>query len=368
VRTLTWREVEDILAGATILGCGGGGGFSEGRDSLRGLYDQGLTVTLAAPDEISDDALVGCPYAVGAMTSGDENTYGEHPFTEEFPGVLALHALASHLGREFEALICGELGGTSIADAFFPAATLGIPVIDADPCGRAVPEIEHSMFALHGLPTAPMAVVNEIGETVLMTTVADDRRAESLVRAISAASRDAVWVADHALEWGQLRSAAVPGTIGLAERVGRASREATSVGGVPAAAAAAGEGFIVFEGTVASYEWSNNEAFTTGETVLAGTGEFATSTYRVWFKNENLLAWRDDVPDVSCPDLICLMDASDGTPITNPRVAVGSQVTVIAFPSPPQWRTDKGIASLGPGHFGFDISFVPVEARHEASR
>lgn len=156
MRTLTWSEVEDVLAGATILGCGGGGEFSDGLEPLKIVYEQGLAVTLAAPDEISDSALVACPYAVGSMTSGDMSVYGEHPFTEELPGVLALRALADHVGREFDALICGELGGTSVADAFFPAAKLGIPVIDADPTGRAVPEIEHSMFSLHGLPPAPL--------------------------------------------------------------------------------------------------------------------------------------------------------------------------------------------------------------------
>ena len=40
---------------------------------------------------------------------------------------------------------------------------LDLPVVDADPVGRAVPEIEHSLFKVHGLPIAPQAVTNEVG-------------------------------------------------------------------------------------------------------------------------------------------------------------------------------------------------------------
>ena len=104
----------------------------------------------------------------------------------------------------------GELGGTSISDAFFPAAMLGLPVVDADPVGRAVPELEHSLFKVNGLPIAPEAVVNEAGDTVIVTRVADDGRAEALVRALAVASRNLVWVADHALPWGLLRDVGHP--------------------------------------------------------------------------------------------------------------------------------------------------------------
>jgi len=367
MRTLTWNEIENILAGATILGCGGGGELAEGREYMRRIYDEGRAVDLAAPDEIAADALVACPYGVGAMTVGDESDYGGRPFTDEHPGVLAVRALADHLGCEFAALICGELGGTSIADAFFPAALLGLPVADADPVGRAVPELEHSMFFVHGLPIAPQAIVNEIGDTALITRVADDARAESLVRALSIASRNLVWVADHALPWGDVCDVAIPGTISLAERVGRAQREAAAAADVAAAVATAGEGFVVFRGAVTSYEWRNAGGFTVGETLLTGVDDYAASTYRIWFKNENLMTWRDGVPDVRCPDLVCLIDESRGVPATNPYVCVGSWVTVLAFPSAAQWRTNGGLATLGPRHFGFDIDFVPVEVQRGAS-
>jgi hypothetical protein len=367
MRTLSWDDIEDILAGATILGCGGGGELAEGREQMRRAYDAGHQVRLVAADELSAEALVSCPYGVGAMLVGDEAAYGGRPFADEHPGVLAVRALAEHLGSDFAALICGELGGTSIADAFYPAAMLGLPIVDADPVGRAVPELEHSLFYVHGVPIAPQAVVNEIGDTVLITRVADDLRAEALVRALSVASRNLVWVADHARAWGELRGAAVLGSIGASLAVGAAWRQARAGGAdVPSAVAAAAHGAVVFRGRLESQVTADADGFTVGDTRIAGRGDDDGAAYRIWFKNENLMAWRDDVPDVMCPDLICVLDEATGAVVTNPFATGGAGVAVVGLPAPPQWRTAKGIATLGPRHFGFDVEFVPLEERVSA--
>jgi DUF917 family protein len=363
MRTLSWQEVDDILMGATALGCGGGGDYEEGRDLMRRAYDEGRAVSLASPDELADDALVCVPYGVGGLTVGDPEVYAGREFPAEHASVLAVRALAAHLGVGFAALLTGELGGTSISDAFFPAAMLGLPVVDADPVGRAVPEIEHSLFKIHGLPIAPQAVTNEIGDTVIVTRVADDQRAEALVRALAVASRNLVWVADHALPWARVRPAVVEGALGLAQRVGEALRAARERGEDAAAAvAAASGGRVVFRGRVTSFAWEERDGFTWGELELAGESADAGSTYRVWSKNENLLAWRDGEPDVTAPDLICCF-AGTGEPVTNPHHQAGAAVTVVGVPAAPQWRTPAGVATLGPRHFGFDLDFVPFEER-----
>jgi hypothetical protein len=38
-------------------------------------------------------------------------------------------------------------------------------------------------------------------------------------------------------------------------------------------------------------------------------------------------------------------------------------VTVVGIPAAPQWRTQAGIATLGPRHFGFEFDPVPLEER-----
>ena len=145
------------------------------------------------------------------MTSGDDERYVGLPRAERHPTVLALETLFEYTGGRLAGVIPGELGATSVAEAFYPAAALGLPVVDADTAGRAVPEMQHSAFFLARLPIAPQAIVNEFGETLLVKSVLDDRRSEALVRALAIASHNVVWVADHALPASRLRTATVPG-------------------------------------------------------------------------------------------------------------------------------------------------------------
>jgi hypothetical protein len=363
MRTLALSEVGDILLGGTVLGCGGGGDPAEGRKFMKRAYERERSVTLVTPEELAETALVGCPYGVGGLTRGSEEEYAGVPRVEEHPVVLSVQALSEYLGRAFDAMITGELGGASVADAFYVAAVLGLPVVDADSAGRSVPEFEESMFYLHGLPPAPLAVVNEIGDTAVLTKVASDQRAEAFTRALAMASRNQVWVVSHALPWRQLREAAIPGAISQSWSIGTALREAREAGADGATAVArAGGGRVAFRGTVTKSEWQDVKGFTVGETTLAGLDGDTGTTYRIWFKNENLVTWRDGVPALTCPDLICVLDGDSGEPVTNPNARVGQRLAVIGLPAPASWRTADGLKVLSPRHFGFDIDYAPLQS------
>ena len=66
------------------------------------------------------------------------------------------------------------------------------------------------------------------------------------------------------------------------------------------------------------------------------------------------------------PDLIVVMDAETGGPITTEELRYGFRVVVIGAPCVPAWRTAEGLALVGPRYFGYDIDFVPVEERFPA--
>lgn len=74
-----------------------------------------------------------------------------------------------------------------------------------------------------------------------------------------------------------------------------------------------------------------------------------------------LLAKKDGAVLASTPDLICALDYETGRPITTETLRYGSRIHVIALPSDPKWRTEKGIDVAGPKYFGYDIEFKPVE-------
>jgi DUF917 family protein len=61
------------------------------------------------------------------------------------------------------------------------------------------------------------------------------------------------------------------------------------------------------------------------------------------------------------PDLICLLDLETGEPITTEQMAYGYRVIIFGLPCDPKWRSDHGLKLVGPGYFGYDADYVPIE-------
>src|SRR6185312_3053467 len=94
--------------------------------------------------------------------------------------------------------------------------------------------------------------------------------------------------------------------------------------------------------------------------IIDGTGAFAGSRLRIWIKNEHHVAWKDDKPIATSPDVIAVLDPVTCKPLTTlGDVKEGEAVAVFAMKCfDDAWRTSGGKALLGPRHFGFD--FDPV--------
>jgi len=361
VRIVTTEDAGAALVGATVMGCGGGGDLAEGMKLVTRYADRGLELLLADANELPDSTMVVCPYGVGSLDPDlDDPHYNGLTVAAEYPALTAVKDLQDYMGIEFGAVISGELGGWSLAEAFYVAAALGVPLLDADPAGRAVPEVQHSLFGVGGISVTPQSIANEFGESVIVRRVANDFRDEALVRAMSLISRGAVCVADHPAPLGAVRRASIPGAISTAEGVGRAFLDHAS-GDAAAAVAEAGGGRVLFRGTISSCSYDDRDGFTIGELTVAGDGDHRGSELRVWYKNENLISWLDGETYVTTPDLLCALDEDLREPLTNPHASVGKRVAIVGLPAPRQWRTSAGLEVLGPRSFGFEIDYRPLE-------
>lgn len=361
MRELSRGELFDIIVGAAILGCGGGGTIEEGL----GLIDRGLregaVYRLACPDEFDPEALTFTSYGVGPLiVEADDAPRAGVPKPVEYPGVTAARDLEAYVGSRFAAGMTGELGGTSVAESMYIAASLGLPTLDLDAVGRAVPDVQMSLLTIHGVAITPQAVANELGEAVIVTRVADESRSETLIRALARASREFVWVADHPMTIAEARKATIPGALTRCLGIGSALRAAREGGGdVAAEVARSGGGTTVFRGLVSGHEREDVEGFTAGSYTVAGSGGYEGASLRVWYKNENMLSWRDGALHVTAPDLICVLD-EDGFPLINPVDVTGTDVTVLGFPADEKWLTPRGLDLLGPGVLGVGAPYRPL--------
>lgn len=364
MKTLTRQNLEDILHGAAILGTGGGGELKEGLSLIDDALSKGKEFKMVTLDEAPQDALVCTPYILGAISAlpeHEERQYERLPRVSE-PAILAAYRrFQEYLGREFYGTISCELGGSNTAVSFYAAAISGHYIIDADPAGRAVPEITHSTYYLNGLPAAPIVMANEFGEAIICENVMDDMRAEHIVRALSKVSRNVLAAIDHALEIHQIRDAVIPGAISMAMQMGTVWREARqSETDVAQALANQGNGFVAFRGVIGDNDWKTEEGFTLGNVSISGSGSYDGNAYRIWLKNENLLGWLNEKVHATIPDLICMIDTDTGEPVTNPNYRTGQNVAVIILPAPEAFTTPKGLEAFGPAYAGLDRDYCPA--------
>lgn len=361
---LTRQDLYDILYGCAILGTGGGGSLEKGLARIDEALARGKRFRLVDFSEVPDEAWIAIPYMCGSIsptTAELETQYAGLPELDEPMPYLAYKALEQYVGAEFYGVMSTELGGGNTAEALYVGAWLDKLIIDADPAGRSVPEIQHSTFFINDLPVYPLACANMFGDVAILPYVVNDLRAEALVRAMAVASKDRIGVADHPAQAKVLRNAVIQGAISYAWKLGAAYRQARSAG-QPAAPLIAelGGGRVLFQGQVARYGYDTVDGFTVGDVTLQGTGNYAGSEYHIWFKNEHMIAWRDGLVDVTVPDLIIVFNEQTGEPNINPYFSEGLPVTVIGLPCAPQWRTRRGLQEFGPRHFGFDFDFKPV--------
>ena len=367
MRQLTQQELYDILYGCTILGTGGGGSLEVGLELIDKALADGKHFRLASLDEVPDEDLIITPYYCGAISPETDEIrqhYGHLKEMEGHPVVKAVQVIEEYLSKSISGVISTELGGGNTAAAFYAGACLDKYIVDADPAGRSVPELQQSLYFINDLAMAPISVVNLFGESAIITEVVDDFRAEALVRSLAVVSKNIVAVADHPTTGKKLKTAVISGAISYALDIGRAYREAKEMKVNPASAVATvGNGLVAFEGHVREFKWDTLEGFTVGEVTMTGSGRYDGRELKIWFKNEHIVSWLDGKPYVNVPDLICLFHAQSGLPISNPYYEIGMPITMVVLPSPAEWTTPRGLEVFSARYFGFDIDYVPFATR-----
>jgi DUF917 family protein len=83
--------------------------------------------------------------------------------------------------------------------------------------------------------------------------------------------------------------------------------------------------------------------------------------FQVHFQNENLIGLLDGEPCAMVPDLITVLDRETGRAITTEHLRYGQRVVIIGMPCSPIWRSEAGLALVGPRYFKYDRDYVPLE-------
>lgn len=357
---MTWTigvdAIGDLARGAAVFGTGGGGDPYVGALLARQAIEEHGEVTAVGLDELEDDALAITVGMMGAPTVMVEKL----PTLEEI--IDPVRALSAYLGRPATHVACAEIGGVNSTIPIAAAATLGLPLLDADGMGRAFPELQMVLPTLYGISASPLAFADEKGNVGVLQTV-DNSWTERIARVAAVEMGCSVMICGFAMSGAQARASLVRDSLRRCIDLGRGIAQARLDKIDPVARAVELlAGRELFAGKVVDVQRATTAGFARGTAVLSGTlsgssaGDQATSELVLRFQNEHLIASSGgDEVLVTTPDLIMVLEHDSGEPVTTEGLRYGQRVRVIAAPSDPRWHSPEALAMVGPGYFGYDV-------------
>ncbi|MCP8967981.1 DUF917 domain-containing protein [Ectobacillus ponti] len=355
MRYLGKQEIEDIAVGAALLGTGGGGDPYIGKLMALQAIEECGPIQVLSVDEIPDDALVVPSGMMGAPTVMVEKApSGDEAFK-------TFEILEKYLGKKIYATMPIEAGGINSMLPLALAARLGLPVVDVDGMGRAFPELQMVTFYLDGISATPMVIADEKGNTTLLNTI-DNLWAERIARNATIQKGGSVMMAIYPMTGRNLKDSGIHDILQLEEEIGRSIRLAKQNNVDPIREVLAlTNGFELFKGKVVDVNRKTETGFARGTAKIEGMLDYKGETLELRFQNEHLIAQTENRLVCVTPDLIAVLDAETGLPITTEGLRYGARCVVVGIPCHPKWRTEKGIETCGPKYFGYEVEYTPLE-------
>ncbi|WP_193597940.1 DUF917 domain-containing protein [Microbacterium sp. YJN-G] len=343
--TITTDHIDGLARGAAVLGTGGGGDPYIGALLARQALSE-RDVTVVSLDEVPDDALVLFVAMMGAPTV----------MVEKLPSLAEViepvRALGVHLGRPITHIACAEVGGVNSTIPIAAAAALDLPLLDADGMGRAFPELQMVLPTLYDITASPLAFSDEKGNTGVLQTV-DNSWTERIARVACVEMGCSVMISGFPMSGTAARESLVSGSLSRCIEIGRQIAGARDGKSDPVAAAVELlGGRELFDGKVVDVQRATTTGFARGQARIDGEGGASIILH---FQNEHLVAEQDGETLATTPDLIMVLEAESGEPITTEGLRYGQRVRVIAAPADERWHSAEALAMVGPGYFGYDI-------------
>ncbi|MGC9962004.1 MAG: DUF917 domain-containing protein [Acidimicrobiales bacterium] len=365
---LDTQDLEDILNGACILACGGGGPYSLGQKLVAAIAALPV-VDFVDPSDVDGAAQMAVSAGVGspdaAMLPGKPNI-GD-------VAVTAYDALAEHLGVTFPYVLPGEVGAANSLVPVYVAAKKGLPVVDVSGAPRAMPLFDMTSFEGH-VPVTPVMMTDGTTEVCFdaeRNGAPSSQVADQTARAIVSGGSfgDIAGVAMFPMTGSQMQNFGMQHTLSRARDLGATLRRAKDGGHDPVEAVAdfLGGRVLFMADTFVQREQSGG-GFDIGFVDLKNTD----GTVTLIAQNENIFGWTfaHAEPIGLGPDFLCYL-TEDGHPFSNadPDIPARAEkehkrIALIGVPASNfGYRTPSVIeAWMGCiGALGYAGPFVPIE-------
>eukprot|EP00164_Ancoracysta_twista_P011395 GFYU01017548.1.p1 GENE.GFYU01017548.1~~GFYU01017548.1.p1 ORF type:complete len:995 (+),score=344.32 GFYU01017548.1:152-3136(+) len=364
-RLLTEHDLECIAMGTGILGCGSGSSSYNGWLRARELLRSGGEYRLIDPADIVDsDVIVVC-----ALMGSNAVISEKPPRGDEV--VQAIRRVESESGRFATMVAVLEIGGSNCMEALIAAAAAGLPLVDGDGMGRVFPDLQQSTYFINNgikLDFDSLAVT------------ADDRGRLSVVKGVASVKELQAELKERVYETGCVAGVAlplvngkdaahciVPHTVSNAIELGDIALDARNANeDIAEKLSESGRAKEVFRGHIVNYTVSNAKTNMAEVQVIGDEGsQYKEKRMVVGVKGDFLVAdlvERDGKKSqiASTPDLICLLNASTGVPLSADNLKYGQALSAVVLPCHTMLRTQEALVFVGPEYFGFPTTFKAV--------
>lgn len=340
--------IRNVIYGATIYGGGGGGACESGEMALdqykqsHGIADdKDVMVQVLDPNDMDDSGYACCTAAMGAPTKFKEVLIAPY-INGSFDH---LRTVAGQQRKSIDYSIAVERGGFNTLVPLLIAMEKGIPFIDADGAGRAVPALDTLLLNINGLPTSPLTMSDDKGNRVSieLENAMDAVMGETIGRNLCVAFSQMGGLSGWMVRKRDINRCLPVGSITQCHDLGKFLRENKGPASENIFAKLAEATGIkcreIGRGTVTAVHNEQASGFDKGFVEVTGDDGRKWTTH---FLNENLILEESSAQGgatrtlMTAPDIICYINTDTGAPLSNadimnkdgqiliPHVAIGA--------------------------------------------
>jgi len=372
-KKLSKEDLENIVRGACLLSSGGGGTYSSGLNLLKKFtkgpyYDQDYVDYLEVDD--LPDSSTDCGLVVAYMGAPEAIANLDYPEA----GVNAakkVEKLMADKNQKLAYIVPVEIGALSSIVACTVASKLGIPVINGDGAGRAVPELTMTTFAGYDVSTNPTVLANKDNLTIQLDVDSPEDTNNNNAAIVEAVARPTISLPEFGQQAGlamwvmpatQIKEVVkITQTLVACKEVGDVIGQFQQGKSISISTlldciktSLHTRAFELCSGTLCSAENITEGGFDHGKVVINSNG----STITILFQNENLLAWNSasDTPLAMAPDAIAYVIQDDQVVYSNgdligednalKKSLRGRMVSIIGITAQPELRDYEAKKSI----------------------
>lgn len=340
-------NIDALFAGCRILGCGGGGDTQTG-ELLVSETLKNTPIPVLTPTRARELGLLCLPIGVVGAAGGVLNE--RLPRGDEFDQVVSTVEKIS--GKNIGALVPIEAGGLNGTICVWAAARLGLPIIDCDLSGRAVPRIDQLTAGYSGRSLTPAVCIDPDGRQLVLG--ADGRefdapRAEAVIRSVLATGSGWLAAGFRPLQPTEIEEYVVPEAISRCITTGLAYLSAASGVKATSVSSSVPSGTVHASGRVIDVcQPSFHGAIEPGWVLIQSAG----SVVRVDLQSEFLSVSVDGRQTAATPDVVALIEVQRDQILKITEVEVGQIVHVLSIPALSTSFEEEYLHKVGLSGFG----------------